>query len=407
MSTLSGWGSRSGNTSGNTQTKINFSTTLNDTAIQPAPKIQGKMNYQNMGYLGKKPLSRLERLEGEQIGYPNNAVFDDLINVILNAKKDITRINGLDDYETAAKYATKHKYRISAKDADINHDGINDIVLYNKKGEPVIVNGYKLSNSKQGIRKAYQGAKRRKELRNPEAGYRGWVRQIYGVGDWNDDGTRTVEYDKNNLPPELVDLKANHWSIPNPPAKEKSIHQKIMTMISEGYEDVVNDVTNNDAKKYLRGMIPRFKVVTIAYIAGIDNAIWEYALTEAQRQKIKNDVEEVNKLSSTELGDDYDPITIYDGFKAFKSRNKGLINQFLKDNWENICSMNYTDAISNIFDQLGINRETVAVFPTEEKIRREGTAETDAKLAENKHKFKLAWNAAADRYRNEVIDQFK
>ena len=113
---------------GKTATKWNVTTRLNQTRVPAAAR---KMNYQALGKKDKALPTRLEKLRGKTPTVTHDAVFDDLINIILTAKRDITRVEGLDDYETAREYAERRGYRISGEEADINHDGVNDIVLYN------------------------------------------------------------------------------------------------------------------------------------------------------------------------------------------------------------------------------------------------------------------------------------
>ena len=222
-----------------------FTTKLKNTFVRDS-RPADKMSYQDLGHKGKVATTRLDKLRGKQTPVYTNAVLDDLINIILNAKKDIVKVNGLDDYQTAVEYAEKHGLRISEETEDINHDGVDDVVLYNKQGRPVIVNGYKLVPSKQPLRKAFLKAKREEELERPEEGYRGWVKQVYGAGEFDEHGERELVYDKHNLPPELQKLKYAGWHIPNAPKREKSLHQRIMDRIRAGYDELMERVCEED-----------------------------------------------------------------------------------------------------------------------------------------------------------------
>ena len=111
---------------GKTATKWNVTTRFDHTRVPAAAR---KMNYQALGKKVKALPTKLEKLRGKTPTVTHDAVFDDLINIILNAKRDITRVEGLDDYETAREYAERRGYRISGEDADINHDGVNDMGL--------------------------------------------------------------------------------------------------------------------------------------------------------------------------------------------------------------------------------------------------------------------------------------
>ena len=67
-------------------------------------------------------------------------------DLVLNSKKDIKFHRSAENRAGAERYA-KTNGLILGPDEDINGDGINDVVLYNNKGEPVLINGYGLSPS--------------------------------------------------------------------------------------------------------------------------------------------------------------------------------------------------------------------------------------------------------------------
>jgi hypothetical protein len=372
---------------------IGFSGDMSKTVV---PDRAGKRKYRDLGHLAKYVPNKLENLRGAHPQYNNKEIYDDLINILLNAKKDITRIEGLDDYVNATKYAQKHGYRITNSEEDINHDGVNDIVLYDKKGNPIIVNGYKLSPSKQPLRKLYEKAKREQTLTDPAAGYRGYVKQLYGVeGDFDENGKRNVRFDKTNLPPDLQQLKLHGWSIPTAPKKEQSVHQRIMAHIRNWYESFCD--ANFTDKEWVKKSLPRFKIFSIVYILLIDRELWN-TLDIPTKMQIKARADEINNDTKIAGAN----VSIYDAFKAYKDANKAQCKQFILDNWTAITGTNLDDFFGSILNDLKFTDDLIKRLPTDRDIRRFDPAHlTDFKT--KKRHFMNTWDRLADATKDSVI----
>ena len=132
---------------------------------------------------------------------PDSTMYDDLINIILNYKKDIKFAPSAETYEGAEKYAKSHGLRIAPKDLDINHDGINDVVFYDKAGYPVVINGYHLKPSQAPFRMMYKKDNPDPVSRATIGGFKGYMDDVWGVqGVFDESGDRIVTHDKDNLP---------------------------------------------------------------------------------------------------------------------------------------------------------------------------------------------------------------
>ena len=67
-------------------------------------------------------------------------------DIVLNNKKDIKLHKSAETRTNAAKFARQHNLLLGPNE-DINGDGINDVALYDKKGNPVLINGYGVTPS--------------------------------------------------------------------------------------------------------------------------------------------------------------------------------------------------------------------------------------------------------------------
>jgi len=83
-------------------------------------------------------------------------LYDSLINLVLNHKKELKKIPEAMHISTAKPWAEKRGLR--AETHDLNQDGDPDVIVYDKAGNPLIINGYKPKNSDYYSRQMYTGA---------------------------------------------------------------------------------------------------------------------------------------------------------------------------------------------------------------------------------------------------------
>jgi len=153
----------------------------------------------------------------------NTDVYDSLINLILNHKMELKKMPSLMTTAGAQKYANSMKdqngnpmYRLQTE--DLNGDGEKDIILYDRAGKPVIINGYKAKSSDFGMINAYRQELPFESQRKAAGGLDGWVRGKYGYQpgehEWNDGSL------ENDTVPEFEALKQRGYRIQKPSTKK-------------------------------------------------------------------------------------------------------------------------------------------------------------------------------------------
>ena len=103
-------------------------------------------------------------------------LYDSLINIVLNHKAELQKIPALASVKVANEWANKRGF--IAKEVDLNGDSIKEVVVYNKAGQPIIVNGYKPHANDYAVRRAYYEHNSTPESRigNP---IKEWARDYY------------------------------------------------------------------------------------------------------------------------------------------------------------------------------------------------------------------------------------
>ena len=92
--------------------------------------------------------------EEMQLSAAKSEAFNDMLNLILNHKKEITKIAQCSTIDGAKGWASKRKGYF-AEEKDIGGDDKPEVVVFDKHKRPIVVNGYKLKASDYPIRRMY------------------------------------------------------------------------------------------------------------------------------------------------------------------------------------------------------------------------------------------------------------
>lgn len=158
--------------------------------------------------------------------------FNSMINLLLNHQQEIVKVPACSTLESANEWCRarpKSGYRAGL--AHLNDDRIPEVVVYDRKGAPFIVNGYKLAGSDYGLRNAYYDA-------NPTKLHR----SINSMNEWknSDNVFWSSEVDPENpyrrKDIEMTDLgkklRSKGWKIPVRPKKQQSVYSIFCKLIA-------------------------------------------------------------------------------------------------------------------------------------------------------------------------------
>ena len=203
-------------------------------------------------YIGEYDVHRLGTLEdlrntSNDLSKARADTLQAMVNLILEHKKEITKVPSATTFAGARAWAEKRKHLgYRAEEVDIAGDEEKEAVVYDKAGRPFMINGYKLKPSDYGIRKAYWTANPTPEKRagNP---MREWaVNYVWDVQEdednvWNRSVKKTDKYET---------MKAWGYRMPTKPKKEISPYAIFSKTVAEIVKDTLTDYVTETIKDH-------------------------------------------------------------------------------------------------------------------------------------------------------------
>ena len=313
----------------------------------------------NMDKVQLRPKRKLQKGETNTV-----QIYNKLIDIILNAKKDIERVNSCMTLEGATKYANNHDLYMptdvkgNSTKTDINNDGVDEIVLFNRKGQPVIINGYKIGQSDFPFRNEYLREYNTPEKREEIGGFKGFIQKKYGAdAEFGPDGKRNVQYSTKNPPADWKALKQAGYTLPAAPRKELTLHQRFTNAVAQIYNSWFEEGALQK-HTWLKGVLPRMKIISIVVSRFVDGPLWSKINEQAKASIIQTSKGDLNAF--------------IEEFRAYKQEYKNDLIQFLTTNYENIMNNIDRDAgdmIGEIFVQLGADKDYIEKSVNDARIK--------------------------------------
>ena len=156
--------------------------------------------------------------------------FNSMINLLLNHQQEIIKVPACSTLESAQEWCdARPKSGFRAGLAHLNDDRIPEVVVYDRKGAPFIINGYKMKKSDFGLRNAYYEAHPSKEHRAVRS-MSEWVNDAC----WSYDKDPENPYKRTNIEMTQTgrNLKSKGWRIPAKPKKQQSVYSVFCKLIA-------------------------------------------------------------------------------------------------------------------------------------------------------------------------------
>jgi len=247
-------------------------------------------------------------------------LYNSFINLIVNHKMELQKIPAASHPETAAKWAEKRGLRAGQQDFD--NDGHPETVIYNKAGNPYIINGYKLKPSDYPIRNKYWGANQTRADRIEAGPMREWINeQTYKVDTpdperfWNRN-INTTEFGHQ--------LKQWGYKMPTKPKKQLSVFQDFCKRIApyvkdyfEGWKDnnnvqqlplitLLGEDCGVNCSKFLKKLISPITIYRMLYLKIVERYYFFELLNKGIIMKNDNSYENYKKYCKQHPDDLWD-----------------------------------------------------------------------------------------------------
>ena len=293
-----------------------------------------------------------------------NDSYKNLANMVLNDKYDIRYSSAAGRSSTAAAFAKKKRLK-ARTDEDINDDGVNDVILYNARGEPVYINGYHFRPSEFLLREKYDDTFPNKRDKVLVGGYSGFKKGFH---------TRLAPDRREEYMTQVNDARyidtngASKYFIPKvvQPRVNESLYQKfsraVVPQIAQFIKYFVMTADHN--KSHAISCISAIEVSSYLYIQVIISELWRRMDGDRDLSSIKQAI----------CGKWNTPAGRYKAFKSVISSKKyrDAVDNLIGTNWEAIIAQitNETSLVG-LFNSAGFSHDFIksGLMPTDTDVK--------------------------------------
>ena len=182
-------------------------------------------NYSNFGRISD---DRIEHKAGREFSDYDKNLYDSLINMVVNHKMELQKIPQCSAITTAKEWAAKRKLR--AGEQDLDGDKVKEVVVYNRAGQPMIINGYRPRKSDFATRQAYWSENPTSERRAEAGPYKEWLQEKAYKVRYPDEHNMWKR--KISTTPWYEEMKEKGYRMPTAPKKKFSVFSIFSKLIA-------------------------------------------------------------------------------------------------------------------------------------------------------------------------------
>jgi hypothetical protein len=213
---------------------------------------------------------------------------------------------------SAVDYA-KRRNLVLGPDEDIDNDKLNDVVLYDYNGNPVVVNGYELIPSELPYRVKYKQTYPTKKQQVEIGGYSGFKKKFHtldGMTAW-----------MNALPEKYARIK-----VPKERRNITSLYDFYSEQVRAPLLGAIDELL--DGRGHLKSTFSIFNVMSIMYLDTVISELWNHPDNREAVEQITTKYPHTdNLLCATHR---------YDMFKNYIKKNQDKIKQQIHTNLDTI-----------------------------------------------------------------------